>query len=153
MAVLRNEPAISAASGPGAFEVASISAGCIGASPIFALMPTSARTKLVFTQSGSSWAASRTRSVTMRLASSPTPFAATPRARIPIKINQRHKTEGRQLKHHPEQTKILRYDHKRACKKIRVQRRIVEPPGGLILRLIHSLQETRRIECHCEKRV
>src|SRR5271165_7521732 len=70
-----------------------------------------------------------------------------------IKINQRHKTEGRQLKHYPEQTKILRYDHERAGKKIRVQRRIVEPTRNLILRLIHSLQETRRIECHCEKRV
>src|SRR5271165_3470353 len=70
-----------------------------------------------------------------------------------IKINQRHKTEGRQLKHYPEQTKVLRYDHKRACKEIRVQRRIVEPTGGLILRLIHSLQEARRIEYHCEKRV
>src|SRR5260370_29533722 len=68
-----------------------------------------------------------------------------------IEINHRREAESRQLQHYPEQSEMLRHDDQRVCQQVRVQRRIVEAPGGAILRLLHSLQEAWRVECNREK--
>src|SRR5438132_832645 len=68
-----------------------------------------------------------------------------------IEINQRREAESRQLQNYPEQAEMLRHDHQRVCQQVRVQRRIVEPPGSGILRLLHPLQEAWRVECDSEK--